>query len=169
MDMQEENEEPRPFTDLIDILEVENQEEDAKADSADATINPNYNDNRRLFQRRLADFSWNQELPYDKEPNMFYQHGPVPLLFPDHFYEVKGGVILIYWEAERSVGCIGTIIEVDGIKETFQNRVYGWQGKTRQTWHSTGSDIVATANTVWRLVQRVEFEQQIQPKEIRAG
>ena len=50
MDMQEENEESRPFTDLIDILEVKNQEEDAKADSADATINPNYIDTRRLFQ-----------------------------------------------------------------------------------------------------------------------
>ena len=57
MEMQEEYREPRPFLELIDILEVENQEEDAKADSADATINPNYNDNRRLFQRRLADFS----------------------------------------------------------------------------------------------------------------
>ena len=169
MEMQEEYREPRPFLELIDILEVENQEEDAKADSADATINPNYNDNRRLFQRRLADFSWNPELPYDKQPNMLSQHGPVPLEFPGHFYEVEGGVVLIYWESDRSVGCIGTIIEVDEIKETFKYRVYGWQGKTRQTWHTTGSDLVAAANKVWRMVHRVEFEEQIQPKEIRAG
>ena len=156
--MQEEYGEPRPFVELIDILEVENQEEDAKADSADATINPNYNDNRRLFQRRLADFSWNPDLPYDKQLNMLSQHGPVALEFPDHFYEVEGGVVLIYWESDRSVGCIGTIIEVDEIKETFKYRVYGWQGKTRQTWHTTGSDLVAAANKVWRMVQRVEFE-----------
>ena len=79
---------------------------------------------------------------------MLSQNGPLPLLYPDNFYQVEGGVILIYWEAERSVGCIGTIIEVDEIKETFQNRVYGWQGKTRQTWHSTGSDLVAAPNKV---------------------
>ena len=65
-DLQQESQEPRPFADVIDILEVENQEVDAKPDPAEATINPNYNDNRRLFQRRMAEFSWNTELPYDK-------------------------------------------------------------------------------------------------------
>ena len=168
-DLQQESQEPRPFADVIDILEVESPEVDAKPDPAEATINPNYNDNRRLFQRRMAEFSWNTELPYDKQPNMLSQYGPVPLEFPDHFYEVEGGVVLIYWEADRSVGCIGTIVGVDEVKETFRYRVYGWQHKARQTWHTTGSDLVASANKVWRMVHRVEFEKRIQPKEIRAG
>ena len=89
-DLQQESQEPRPFADVIDILEVESPEVDAKPDPAEANINPNSNDNRRLFQRRMAEFSWNTELPYDKQPNMLSQYGPVPLEFPDHFYEVEG-------------------------------------------------------------------------------
>ena len=147
-DLQEEFDEPRPFFELVDIFEVEDLRVDSKADPAVATINPNYNDNRRLFQNRLCEFSWDPEIPYEKQPNMLAQHGPEPLQFPDHFYEVEGGVVLIYWEAERSVGCVGTIISVDEVKGTFRNWVYGWQGKTRQTWHTTGSDLDAAATKV---------------------
>ena len=168
-DLQENSDEVHPFLDLVNIFDVEDPGVDAKADPAAATINPNYNDNRRLFQKRLSEFSWNPEIPYEKQPNVLAQHGPQPLQFPDHFYEVEGGVVIIYWEAERSVGCIGTIIGVDEVNKTFRYRVYGWQRKTRQTWHTTGKDLDAAASKVWRMVHRAEFEHRIQPEEIRAG
>ena len=102
-------------------------------DSAASTVNPNYRDDRKLFQRRRTDFSWDHDMPYDQQPNMLQEYGPVPLEFPGHFYEVEGGIVIIYWEAERSIGCIGSIVYVDEVKSTFTFRVYGWQGKTRLT------------------------------------
>ena len=126
-------EESQPFVDLIGV-EYENDEKLVeRVDSAASIINPNYSDDRKLFHRRRTDFSWDPVLPYDQQPNMLQKYGPVPLEFPGHFYEVEGGIVIIYWEAERSVGCIGSIVYVDEVKSTFTFRVYGWQGKTRQT------------------------------------
>ena len=87
-DLQEKSDESHPFLDLVNIFDVEDLGVDAKADPAAATINPNYNDIRRLFQKRLSEFSWNPEMPYEKQPNMLAQHCPEPLQFPDHFYEL---------------------------------------------------------------------------------
>ena len=94
---------------------------------------------------------------------MLEKYGTVPLEFPGHYYEVEGGIVIIYWEAERSVGCIGTILYVE-VKNSFTFRVYGWQGKSRQT-----QDRVVSSEKVWRLVHRAEFEQVIRPTDIRVG
>ena len=133
-------EESQPFVELIGVTDenlVEKVDSDEnlveKVDSAASIINPNSKDDRKLFHRRRTDFSWDPNLPYEQQPNMLEKYGPVPLEFPDHFYEVEGGIVIIYWEAERSVGCIGSIVYVDEEKSTFSFRVYGWQGKTRQT------------------------------------
>ena len=128
-----EEEEPKPFVDLIGVSDEKDEHLDEKADPAASTINPNYKDDRRLFQRRRTNFTWNPDIPYEEQPNMLEKYGPVPLDFPGHFYEVEGGIVIVYYEAERSVGCIGTIIYVDEVKNSFTFRVYGWQGKSRQT------------------------------------
>ena len=82
-------EESQPFVDLIGV-EYENDEKLVeRVDSAASIINPNYSDDRKLFHRRRTDFSWDPVLPYDQQPNMLQKYGPVPLEFPDHFYEVE--------------------------------------------------------------------------------
>ena len=62
--------------------------------------------------------------PYEQIPNRLEHEGPVPLLFPDHFYEVEGGVVVIYWEDNRSVGCTCTIKDVDEVDMSFKYQVF---------------------------------------------
>ena len=111
-----------------------------------ATINPNKDNDRRLFQECRTKFSWDSKLPYGQQPNPIDR--PTPLLFPDHFLQVEGGVVVIYWEKERSVPCTCSIISVDEVAKTFLFRVYGWHGKTRKTFFDTGRDVEANESKV---------------------
>ena len=52
-----EEEEPKPFVDLIGVSDEKDEHLDEKADPAASTINPNYKDDRRLFQRRRTNFT----------------------------------------------------------------------------------------------------------------
>ena len=86
---------PEPF---IGVANLEDIGEDSSADEKNnvaCTKNPNVNDDRRLFQVKKRSFSWNPSIPYDSQPNRLEEDGPVPLIFPDHFLEVQGGVVII--------------------------------------------------------------------------
>ena len=63
-------------------------------------------------------------IQYDSQPDLLERYGPTALIFPDHFYEVQGGVVVIYFQKNRSVGCTCTIIDVDEKHEEFSFRPY---------------------------------------------
>ena len=157
-----------PFTDFINLenFDIDDEENEEKAVS---TMNPNEKDDRRLFQVHTADLSWNPQIPYDQQPNRLEQNGPIPLLFPDHFLEMEGGVVVIYWQKERSIASICCIISVDESNSTFTYRAYGYQGKSRKTFNVTGKDKEANEKEVWRMVHRAEFERKIEPGDIQTG
>ena len=67
----------QPFVDLIGDVDENDKKLEQKVDSAASTINPNYREDRKLFQRQRADFFWDSDLPYDKQPNMLQKYGPV--------------------------------------------------------------------------------------------
>ena len=160
------------FIELIDVDEDIAQDEkltDNSADNSASVSNPNKDDDRRLFQIRNVDFSWDPTIPYEQQPNRIDRDGPTALLFPDHFYEVMGGVVIIYFQKSRSTACICSIRQVEEETGTFIFRVYGWQGKSRQTYHDTGKDSVVHESKVWRMVHRKEFEKDITPKDIHKG
>ena len=64
-------------------------------------------------------------IPYKSQPRLLDIHKPVPFVYPDQFYEVEGGVSLIYFEKERSTACICSVINVDEDKLSFTYRVFG--------------------------------------------
>lgn len=99
------------------------------------------------------------------------EEGPQILTYPDHFFDVEGGISLIYWEEDRSSPCLASILEVEEKDETFTFRVFSWQGKKKRkkTFFDTGKDMTANEKLVWRLVHRTEFENNIQPDEIKVG
>ena len=78
-----------PFVDLIN-LENKNDDSiyDGSVEKAASTLNPNKDDDRRLFQVRSTSFMWDSSIPYSEQPNRLVNHGPTPLLFPDHFLQV---------------------------------------------------------------------------------
>ena len=49
-------EESQPFVDLIRVVDENDEKLEEKVDSAASTINPNYKDDRKLFQRRRTAF-----------------------------------------------------------------------------------------------------------------
>ena len=167
---------PLPFDGLINI---ENQDEvpdhDLGGEKCDQAQNPNLHDNRRLFQVKPKDLTWKTEngngdrIPYESQPRLLDIHKPVPLLYPDHFYEVEGGISLVYFERDRSTACICSIISVHEAKLSFMYRVFGWQHKSRKTWVDNGKDTVAYEKDVWRIVHRPEYERNISPQAIRKG
>ena len=79
----------------LDLDNRSNAESVLKNPFGAATINPNKDDDRRLFQECRTTFSWDSKLPYSQQPNPIDQ--PTPLLFPDHFLQVEGSVVVIYW------------------------------------------------------------------------
>ena len=132
-----------PFTGLIDLEEI-----DEPSDKSESILNPNKDDNRRLFQVKNVDFSWDPSIPYEQQTNRIEREAPTPLLFPDHLYQVIGGVVIIYFEKDRSTACICSIRNVVEEKEDFICRVYGWQGKSRKTFHESGKDKIIRENEV---------------------
>ena len=160
-----------PFVELINLesKEVDEFSYDGSVEKAASTLNPNKDDNRRLFQVRSTNLTWDSSIPYEEQPNRLQENGPIPLIFPDHFLEVQGGIVVIYWEKDRSLGCIASISAVDEIRSTFTYRVFGWGGKSKRTYFDTGKDLEATESKVWRLVHRTEFEAERKPESIRKG
>ena len=62
-----------PFTGLIDLEEI-----DEPADESASILNPNKDDNRRLFQVKNVDFSWDPSIPYEQQTNRIEREGPTP-------------------------------------------------------------------------------------------
>ena len=85
------------FLGIQNLEEVEEVNDDlAVLDPSAWILNPNKNDDRRLFQIFKPDFSWDPSISYQDQPNRLEADGPTSLIYPDHFYEVEGGVSLIY-------------------------------------------------------------------------
>ena len=96
-EMKEDIEIPQPFLGAVNIEDAEEiYEEDGISEVGAAVANPNKNDTRKLFQERTVAFDWNVRLPYEDQPNRLESEGPTPLLFPDHFYQTEGGIVIIY-------------------------------------------------------------------------
>ena len=72
-----------------------------------------------MFQARTTKFEWDVSLPYETQTNRLREEGPSELLFPDHFYQCEGGVVIIYWEKDRDCACIGTIVSVQEVEMIF--------------------------------------------------
>ena len=122
------------FIAVEDLVDCENNEDPVGVDEvAVAVKNPNRGDSRRLFQKRIADFNWDCSIPYKDQPKRLDDHGPEELLFPDHFYQAEGGIVVIYWENDRSTGCLCSIINVNEEAETFTFRVFNVQRKSKKT------------------------------------
>ena len=111
---------PEPFMGIVNLGEVEHLSEDEVHESAASIKNPNQSDSRRLFQVFRPEIIWDPAVPYSEQPNRLEQLGPTPLQFPDHFFEVQGGISLVYWMDAKSNGCLCTINRVDELKRTFQ-------------------------------------------------
>ena len=144
-------------------------EGDEKFENAAATKNPNLNDDRRLFQVFRPNFYQDTKTQYSELANRLETEGPKPLDFPGNFYDVQGGICLIYWEEDRSKGCLCSIIDVNELDNTFTFNVFSWQGKKKKTYFDTGKNLVANENLVWRLVYRTEFESKCEVDDIRRG
>ena len=157
-----------PFANFLNLADV-GSDTDECDEKGVSTLNPNQNDDRRLFQVYTTDLSWNPRIPYDLQPNRLEHNGPIPLMYPDHFLQVEGGVVVVYWERDRSTACICCIINVDEVNGTFTYRVYGYQGKSRKTFHDTGKDKIADKNEVWRMVHRTDFEREVELRDIQTG
>ena len=89
-------EEPVQFDGLVQV-DIEGDDAKNNIDASASIKNPNKDDPRRLFQVRSRPFHWNPETLYNDLPNRLALAGPTELLFPDHFYEVEGGIVLIYF------------------------------------------------------------------------
>ena len=88
---------PDDFLRMLHLSEADLPgDEDWKIDNSASIKNPNKNDPRRLFQIYQPHFFWDPNIDYDDQPNRLNESGPMPLLFPDHFLEVQGGISAIY-------------------------------------------------------------------------
>ena len=125
---------PEPFLGVVSLPDTEViYKKDGSCESAAIVSNPNKEDDRKLFQARITEFEWDVSLPYEMQPNRLREECPSELLFPDHFYQCEGGVVIIYWEKDRDCACIGTIVSVKEVERKFLFRSYGWKGKSKQT------------------------------------
>ena len=138
-------------------------------DNSASIQNLNKDDSRRLFQVYKRDLMWDPSKSYDELPNRLEQEGPIPLDFPGHYYEVEGGISVIYWEEDRSRGCFYTIQEINEVDETFTYQVLSWQKKKKSTFFDSGHSMKAKESKVWRLVHRAEFERSIEKDAIKEG
>ena len=95
----------RNLEQFLGILHVDDIDGLSDGDVNEAAVslkNPKKDDYRRLFQKYRMQFEWDCSIPYSNQPNRLELEGPVPLLYPDHFLEVEGGISLIYWEEDKS-------------------------------------------------------------------
>ena len=90
---QENFEESSSLTELVHIIDVEDQEVDAKAEPAEATINPNCKNYRKLFLKLRVKFLGIQSYP-------MISNLASSLRLPHHFNELDAGIALIS-ETER--------------------------------------------------------------------
>ena len=127
--------EPNPvsFLGIVNLEEADHCSDDDVHENAASIVNPNKDDTRRLFQVYKPEFSWNPAIPYSEQPNRLEEGGPKPLQFPDHFFEVEGGISLIYGMDDKSCGCLCSITSVDEVKSTFSFQAYSYQGKKKKT------------------------------------
>ena len=99
--------------------------------------NPNRNDPRRFSQVYKPDFMWDPSIPYDQLPKLLDQNGPRALIFPDHFYEDMGGVVIIHWKKNPTTLVICSVVLVQEEK-TFTFQLFDTKGKKRKTFFDTG-------------------------------
>ena len=82
---------------------------------------------------------------------------------------MQGGVVVLYFEENRSVPCIASIVDVEEKEEQFTFQIFGWQGSKKRTYFDTGRNMKAKADKVWRMVHRTEFERDCTSLDIRKG
>ena len=157
------------FLSVADPPEATDSEDDDMIDNSASIKNPNRDDPRRLFQVYDPEFKWDSSIPYVDLPIPLEERGPTDLIFPDHFYEVMGAVVIIYWEKEPSAPIMASILRVDEVKKSFSFQIFGTQGKKRNTYFDTGKTVEAKESLVWRLVHRKDFECERKPDDIRTG
>ena len=89
---------PAKFRGIKNIENKDCSEDEVSVAAADCTKNPNREDNRRLYQIRniYLFFFWDPSIKYENQPNRLAEYGPTELVFPDHFLEVTGAIVLIY-------------------------------------------------------------------------
>ena len=46
-------------------------------------------------------FEWDSNIPNSEQPNRLEQEGPIPLLYPDYFSEIRGWISQIFWEENK--------------------------------------------------------------------
>ena len=97
MEKSQEEQKSDLFLGIQSLEEVEEVNDDlAVLDHSACILNPNTNDDRRLFQVFKPQFTWDPSIQYEDQPNRLETEGPTTLIYPDHFYEVEDGVSLIY-------------------------------------------------------------------------
>ena len=124
-------EEPGQFLGIINMESEEVAGNDEINDLSEDTKNPNKDDPRRLFQVYKPVSLWDCNIPYSEQSNLLENNGPVPLLFPDHFYDVEGGISVIIWEKDRSTSCLCCILSIDEEAEKFVYQCFNYQGKKK--------------------------------------
>ena len=157
MELESDSEEKEPvfmgpmvdsFTGIHDVEDIEFTNLEEKLCEAASVQNPNKDDNRRLFQERKAQFFWDSNVPYEEQPKRLELDGPVPLDWPGHWYQCEGGIVVIYFEKERSTAVTCCLKSVNEVKRTFLFQVFHWQGKSRKTFFDTGKDLKASESDV---------------------
>ena len=84
-DMGDEIEVPQPFVDLLEHDNIYIDENDDNVDPAASIMNPNINDDRRLFQEhRVPELGWDCNIPVEQQPNLLDLYGPEHMQWPDH-------------------------------------------------------------------------------------
>ena len=137
-----------PLFDLSDHEDAESDFQGRYFDASANVINPNKDQNKRYFQERIILGDWDFSIPYSQQPNRLKESGPVKLDFPGHFYQVQGGISVIFFEKDRSSSCLCSIIDLDPENETFRFMAFNWIGRSKKTWHESGSLVQAKANSV---------------------
>ena len=86
VDLEEKVELPQPFMNLLNSADfgvdgdVDVDGSDEKLDPSASTLNPNVNDNRRLFQEHRSNLlDWDCTIPVEQQPNLLEEYGPEPL------------------------------------------------------------------------------------------
>ena len=86
MDDFEDEKEPLELTNVeafADAILIGNGEENndnlGEDEKAASILNPNTNDDRRLFQNRIFHVDWDTSIPMEEQPNLLEAHGPVEL------------------------------------------------------------------------------------------
>ena len=139
VEVKDTDEKPEEFLGIMNIENVEvSDDNDCEIDYSASTKNPNKDDPRRLFQVYNPVIVQDSDIPYAQQEDRLASHGPVPLQFPDNFYDVQGGISVIYWESDRSTACLCTIDKIFEERQTFTFQCFNFQGKRKKTFFETG-------------------------------